>query len=500
MRGYTAKRPMYHLLIALITILPAPAGAEKIGIFEASADAGNTGIRGSAEYDARAGTYRVTGSGQNMWAAEDGFHFVYSRVSGDVSLTAQLEWAGVGTHAHRKGGPMFRATLDADSPYADFAFHGDGLLALQYRKVKGGPTAEVRTSLTPPVVARLERHGNVISAEVAKPGQDFEPVGALTVEMPESILAGLALSSHDNNAATTAIFSKVEMAVRGVIADRERVVESTLETIDVDTGRRSVVRRAREHFEAPNWSRDGSYLLYNSGGRIHRIGIAGGEPKVVDTGERTRCNNDHGISPDGKWLAISDGSANRQSQVYIVPIEGGVPRLLTSKFPSYWHGWSPDGRTVAYCASRDGEFDIYTMAVEGGEEKRLTTSPGLDDGPDYSPDGEYIYFNSARSGLMRIWRMKADGSGQEMLIAGEDSADWFAHPSPDGKWIVYVSYEKTVSGHPANQDITLRLAPAGGGKPRIIATLFGGQGTMNVPSWSPDSRRVAFVSYRLVGK
>ncbi|MCC6343708.1 MAG: TolB family protein [Bryobacterales bacterium] len=491
---------MYHLVIALITILPAPAGAEKIGIFEASADAGNTGIRGSAEYDARAGTYRVTGSGQNMWAAEDGFHFVYSRVSGDVSLTAQLEWAGVGTHAHRKGGPMFRATLDADSPYADFAFHGDGLLALQYRKVKGGPTAEVRTSLTPPVVARLERHGNVISAEVAKPGEDFEPVGALTVEMPESILAGLALSSHDNNAAATAIFSKVEMAVRGVIADRERVVESTLETIDVDTGRRRVVRRVREHFEAPNWSRDGSYLLYNSGGRIHRIGITGGEPKVVDTGERTRCNNDHGISPDGKWLAISDGSANRQSQVYIVPIEGGVPRLLTSKFPSYWHGWSPDGRTVAYCASRDGEFDIYTMAVEGGEEKRLTTSPGLDDGPDYSPDGEYIYFNSARSGLMRIWRMKADGSGQEMLIAGEDSADWFAHPSPDGKWIVYVSYEKTVSGHPANQDITLRLAPAGGGKPRIIATLFGGQGTMNVPSWSPDSRRVAFVSYRLVGR
>jgi Tol biopolymer transport system component len=323
---------------------------------------------------------------------------------------------------------------------------------------------------------------------------------SLTVEMPDPIYAGLALTSHDNTVTETAIFSKVEMDVRGVIADKERVVESTLETIDIDTGERHIVRRAKEHFEAPNWSRDGSYLLYNSGGRIYRLAVTGGEPKAIDTGERTRCNNDHGISPDGKWLAISDGSANRQSQIYILPIEGGRPRLLTGKFPSYWHGWSPDGKTVAYCASRDGEFDIYTMAVEGGEEKRLTTSPGLDDGPDYSPDGEYIYFNSVRSGLMRIWRMKADGSGQQMLIPGEDSADWFAHPSPDGKWIVYVSFEKTVSGHPPNKDVTLRLAPAGGGKPRIIATLFGGQGTMNVPSWSPDSKHVAFVSYRLVGK
>jgi Tol biopolymer transport system component len=253
-----------------------------------------------------------------------------------------------------------------------------------------------------------------------------------------------------------------------------------------------------QHFEAPNWSRDGKELIFNSGGRIFRIAVNGGDPIAVDTGERRRCNNDHGLSPDGTWLAISDGSANRQSQIYLLPSNGGVPRLITRDYPSYWHGWSPDGKTLAYCARRNGEFDVYTVSVEGGEEKRLTTSAGLDDGPDYSPDGEWIYFNSVRSGVMRIWRMKPDGSGQEMVVKGDDSADWFAHPSPDGKRIVYVSFEKTVEGHPANKDVVLKVAGMDGSQPRVVATLFGGQGTINVPSWAPDGKRFAFVSYRLV--
>ena len=174
-----------------------------------------------------------------------------------------------------------------------------------------------------------------------------------------------------------------------------------------------------------------------------------------------------------------------------------MPQSITTLGPSYWHGWSPDGATLAYCAERNGEFDIYTIPAAGGEEKRLTTAKGLDDGPDYSPDGKFIYFNSDRTGMMHIWRMKADGSDQQQVTFDEFN-NWFPHPSPDGKWLVFLSYEKEVTGHPANKPVRLRLMPAGGGPTQDLARLFGGQGTMNVPSWSPDSRQVAFVSCELI--
>jgi Tol biopolymer transport system component len=244
-------------------------------------------------------------------------------------------------------------------------------------------------------------------------------------------------------------------------------------------------------------SRDGKYLLFNSNGLIYRLEANSKTPQVIDTKFAVHCNNDHGLSPDGKLLAISDQSKDNKSLIYILPIEGGEPRLVTSLGPSYWHGWSPDGKTLAYCAERKGQYDIYTIPVEGGEEKQLTNVPGLDDGPDYSPDGQYIYFNSERTGLMQIWRMKTDGSGQEQ-ITKDDCNNWFAHPSPDGKWIVFLSYEKDVKGHPANKDVMLRIMAVGGGEIKVLAKLFGGQGTINVPSWSPDSNNLAFVSYRLI--
>jgi TolB protein len=178
----------------------------------------------------------------------------------------------------------------------------------------------------------------------------------------------------------------------------------------------------------------------------------------------------------------------------LLPFAGGTPRRITATCPSYWHGWSPDGATLAFCGERNGEFDVYSIPAAGGREKRLTTAPGLDDGPDYSPDGRFIYFNSERTGRMQIWRMKPDGSQQEQ-ITSDDNNNWFAHPSPDGKWIVFLTYGKEVSGHPANQDVSLRLMPVAGGPIEVLAKLFGGQGTINVPSWSPDSKEVAFVSY-----
>jgi Tol biopolymer transport system component len=148
-----------------------------------------------------------------------------------------------------------------------------------------------------------------------------------------------------------------------------------------------------------------------------------------------------------------------------------------------------------YTGLRDGDFDIYRIPAEGGEETRLTTAPGLDDGPEYTPDGAYIYFNSVRSGTMQIWRMRPDGSDQQQ-VTDDEYNNWFPHISPDGRWIVFLTYADRVapSAHPPAKRVYLRLMPAAGGAPRVLAYLYGGQGTINVPSWSPESTHLAFVS------
>jgi Tol biopolymer transport system component len=274
-------------------------------------------------------------------------------------------------------------------------------------------------------------------------------------------------------------------------------VESQLETVSILTGERRIVYRTRDHIEAPNWSRDGSSLFFNSQGRLYAISVAGGQPRLVPTGTLDGLNNDHGLSPDGRWMAISHHAPDGPSLIYMIPAEGGDPRQVTARGPSYWHGWSPDGKTLAYCAARDDEYDVYTIAADASssaEERRLTTAPGLDDGPDYSPAGD-IFFNSVRTGVMRIWRMKADGSDQRQVTRDEEWADWFPHPSPDGKWLVFLSYDASVEGHPPNKDVVLRIMPLAGGPARVLVRLFGGQGTINVPSWAPDSAAFAFVSY-----
>ncbi|MDE2163210.1 MAG: TolB family protein [Alphaproteobacteria bacterium] len=281
-------------------------------------------------------------------------------------------------------------------------------------------------------------------------------------------------------------------------------VESSLEVFHLATGTREIVCRLRRHFEAPNWSRDGKHFLINSEGLLYRLNRRGGEPVRLDTGPLDALNNDHGLSPDGRLIVVSDKSdPDGKSRIHVLPADGGTPRLVTPEGPSYWHGWSPDGKMLAYVAARGGSRDlnIYACAADGGAETRLTAAAGLDDGPDYSPDGRYIYFNSMRSGNMKLWRMHADGSGQEQVTFEDDTRDWFPHPSPDGQWIVFVSFgtDVPVRDHPPNKQVTLRLMPAAGGAPQVIAKLFGGQGTLNVPSWSPDGKRFAFVSYRLLG-
>jgi TolB protein len=471
--------------------MPASSQGSGLGLFDKNGDVGAVKLPGSVEYDEAKKAYTIAGGGENMWFAADAFHYVWKRVSGDLSIAADIQFIGTGVNPHRKACLIIRQSLDPDSAYADAALHGDGLTSLQYREVKGGPTREIQSNVKGPRRIQIEKRGDYVFMSVGAEGEALRSAGgSFRIKLTEPFYVGLGVCAHDNNVIEKAVFSNVEI--------KQPILESTLETIAISSKDRRVIYTKNAHFEAPNWSRDGNYFLFNQGGRMYKLPAAGGEPQLLDTGFANRCNNDHGISPDGTLLAISDQSQEqRRSLIYVLPIAGGPPRRITQLAPSYWHGWSPDGKTLAYCAERDGDYNIYTVPVEGGEEKRLTTAKGLDDGPDYSHDGQYIYFNSERTGLMQIWRMKADGSEQTQITSDEYN-NWFAHPSPDGKWIVFLSYEKDVKGHPANEDVMLRLMPVGGGEIQVLAKLFGGQGTINVPSWSPDSRRLAFVSYRLI--
>lgn len=280
-------------------------------------------------------------------------------------------------------------------------------------------------------------------------------------------------------------------------------LESRLEIIDIESGERTVVHHDTVRFEAPNWTPDDEKLIFNQEGSLFRIPVEGGEPQKISTGFATSINNDHGISPDGKQLAISHHAqgkpAGANSTIYVVNIGGGIPRLVTPNAPSYWHGWSPkDSTTLAYTAERDGQYDIYTIPAGGGEETQLTDTPYLDDGPDYSPDGETIYFNSDRSGTMEIWQMDADGKNPRQLT-DDDYNNWFPHPSPDGRHLVFLTYTDPIDSdsHPADKNVMLRLMDLDSGDITELARFTGGQGTINVPSWSPDSRRFAFVSYKI---
>ncbi len=277
--------------------------------------------------------------------------------------------------------------------------------------------------------------------------------------------------------------------------------ESILEIFDITANTRRVVKEFDYLIEAPEWTKDGQSLLYNSSGRLYVLDLITLESRMIDTGFAGRCNNDHVLSADGQHIAFSHNTKeDGQSRIYTVPLKGGVPRLVTPLAPSYLHGWSPDMKTLAYCAQRNGEYDVYTIPAEGGEETRLTDARGLNDGPEYDSKGEFIWFNSVRTGLMQAWRMRADGTEQTQMTFDTHWNTWFPHISPDRRHVALLSYragDLEPHEHLPHKHVVLRLMDAAGGEPRTLCELFGGQGTINVNSWAPDSKRFAFVSYRI---
>jgi len=488
------------LLVALSGINTALAQA-LADQFPIVADIGQPKLRGKVVYEKADQTWLLEGAGYNMWNKRDEFFFVSRKITGDGILSANLAFQGAGVDPHRKAGVMFRASLEEDAPYVDVAVHGDGLTSIQYREVKGGETREVAAQVTSPEFIQLEKSGDTFVLRVFRSKTPPDEVASVRLQLPEEVYAGIFICSHNPGVMEKARFSNVRLDIPAEMKGGEAAPPSPsrLEVVDVESGLRKVLLQTPEHIEAPNWSRNGKYLIYNKEGKLYRFDLKSGKSKLIPTGFANANNNDHGISFDGKTLAIShhpEENGQRHSIIYTVPVKGGNPVRVTSRGPSYWHGWSPDGQWLTYCAERNGNYDVYKIPVSGGEEIRLTTAEGLDDGPEYSPDGRYIYFNSVRSGTMQIWRMNPDGTGQEQ-VTRDSFNNWFAHPSPDGRWIVFISYfpEVPAGSHPRNQRVMLRKMAVGGGPVETLAVLYGGQGTLNVPSWSPDSRKIAFVSY-----
>lgn len=291
-----------------------------------------------------------------------------------------------------------------------------------------------------------------------------------------------------------------------VFAQQKHVTKSSISVYDLKNHFTKVVYSADRLIEAPNWSPDGKYMLVNTGGNLYKLPVNSAQPELqkIDLGSINKCNNDKGISPDGKMIAFSSSAQAKGSQVYIVPSDGGTPKRLVPETPSYFHGFSPDGKWLAVVARRNNNFDLWRIPPQGGPQERLTVNAGYDDGPDYSPDGKWIYFNSDRSGSWDIWRIPADGGGandsRAQQVTNDDLEDWFPHCSPDGKWLVFLTFPKGTSGHDDRLTVELRMIPLPGAKvkptkPKTLTKFLGGQGTINVNSWAPDSTKFAFVVY-----
>lgn len=494
------------LLLFFIAIGFAAISQQSLGIFEGQADIGMNVKPGSATYIPQNDQYVISGAGYNIWFDHDEFHYVYKKMKGDFILYTRAEFVGwKGVEEHRKVGWMVRKSLDGKSAQINAVEHGDGLTSLQFRRTDGATTEEMKSTINHANIIQLERKGKTYTMRVAKYGEPFVTEQVADLDLGDEVYVGLFVGSHNADVVETGVFRDVRITVpawEGLVPYKD-YLGSNIELLEVASGNRQIIYTSPKSLQAPNWTPDGKSLIYNSDGLIYNFDLASRQPKEIPTGNVKNNNNDHVLSFDGKMLGLSSGVQSLGgSIVYTVPSTGGNPKQITPKGPSYTHGWSPDGQSLVFTGQRNNEFDVYRVPSSGGKEVQLTTAKGLDDGPEYTPDGKYIYFNSNRTGTMQIWRMKADGSNQEAVTKG-DYHDWFPHISPDGKWIAFVSFlkdEVPSNDHPFYKHIYLRLMPIAGGEPKVIAYVYGGQGTMNTPSWSPDSKRIAFISNTVIAK
>lgn len=504
MKFLVIKRNYLFLLFFLLTYLSGChiTPSSKIGIFEQTIDVGDVLLKGASHFHAKRDVYTLKGAGTNMWFDEDEFHFLWRKVDRDFVLQTQMEWVGDGASDLRKAGLIIRENFDPGSRYVSAALHGNRLTSMQYRLVPDSATLEQTADLDFLSVLQLEKKGNLYCMKASKPGDILQEIGNILVPFDSTELyVGLFICSHNPEIREEVRFRNTRLtftAPDDFVPYRD-YIGSRLETVDIESGNRLVVYQSDQSFEAPNWSKNGDFWVVNRSGKFYRIDKRQKNPKEIDTQFAIANNNDHGISPDGQWLAIShhvfDRHSGQNSIIYTVPISGGTPVQVTQNSPSYWHGWSPDGKYLIYTGHRNNQWNIYRISIAGGEEEPLTATPFLDDGSEYAPDGQSIWFNSNRTGRMEIWRMNADGSEQTQ-ITHDHFQNWFPHPSPDGKSLVFLSYPEEINSwdHPYYQHAMIRLMNLETGEIRVLVNLYGGQGSLNVPSWSPDSKKIAFVS------
>lgn len=490
-----------------ISLMNLSAQTTPLGVFDHHQDVGDPKLAGSAVYNEADQTYTLSAAGANIWGEQDQFHFAWKKIKGDFIVKATVRFIGEGTDPHRKIGIIARDELTTGSRYADACVHGDTLTSLQFRPIADGETDQVEVSSFHPTEIQLERVGNTFTFSSAIFGEDYKSVSK-EVELNEEAYVGLFICSHREDVIEKAVFSNVRVTIPAASDFRpyRDYLGSRLEVMDVTTGHRQVLHTELGSIQAPNWTPDDKLLYNSSGGVMYSYDIATDEVAELNTGTRRQNNNDHALSFDGKMLALSnyEGTDPRLSTAFIMPATGSDnPTRVTpinAGGHTYLHGWSPDGKKIVFTGGRAGETghyrNLWSVDVETGEEIAITPPGTLDDGPEYTPDGKYIYFNSVRTGTMQIWRMEPDGSNPEQ-ITFDGYNDWFPHISPDGKWIVYISFPTDMDpwDHPFYRQCYLRLMPTSGGvPPKTIGYLYGGQGSINTPSWSPDSTRIAFIT------
>lgn len=490
------------VFLFLILNIKAVNSQTNLGVFDNHLDIGNPENNGFAYYQQEDQTYVIGGSGKNMWFNQDQFHYLWTTIQGDFILRAEIDFMGEGVDPHRKVGWIVKNDLNSETPHVNATTHGDGLTSLQYRKTIGGNTEEIISNDSLPDVIQLERKGDDFIMSTAKFGEEFVVVELKNMTLKNQVFIGLYTCSHNSGIVEVAKFRNVRIIqpAEDDFKPYKDYIGSRLEIMEVSTGRRKVLYNTPNSIQAPNWTADGKQLIYNSEGQLYQFNINEETISPVNTGFANNNNNDHVLSFDGSLMGIShhNPNDNNNSTLYYLPSQGDSTPVVVTKpgvGASYLHGWSPDNKKMLFTGDRKGQYDIYSINLDTGKEKQLTNQKTLDDGSEYSPDGKHILFNSVRTGKMKLWRMDPSGKSQTQLTFDEYN-DWFPHVSPDQKWIVFISFPKDIdpNEHPFYKHCLLRIIPFEGGIPKIIGYLYGGQGSINVPSWSPDSKFISFVT------